>query len=406
MAGERLTPAYICDYLRTPFGRYGGALASVRTDDLAAQPLRDLQQRHPRVDWACLDEVCFGCANQAGEDNRNVARMAVLLAGLPETVPASTLNRLCGSSLDATLTAARGIQTGASELVIAAGVESMSRAPFVMAKAESAFARGARLEDTTLGWRFINPRLEALFGCDSMAQTAENLVAAGPISRADQDAFAWRSQQRYGRALARDFFKQEISPFTLAPPKQAPVLIATDEQPRPDTTLEGLARLKGVVRPDGSVTAGNSSSINDGAAALLLASEAAARRHGLTPRARVIGGAVAGVAPRVMGRGPVPATLKLLAQTGVKLSQVDVIELNEAFAAQALAVLRELGLPDDAEQVNPNGGAIAVGHPLGASGARLVMTALNQLESSGGRLALCTMCIGVGQGIALLLERV
>jgi acetyl-CoA acyltransferase len=406
MAGEHLTQAYICDYLRTPFGRYGGVLSAVRTDDLAAQPLRDLQQRHPRLDWSCLEEVCFGCANQAGEDNRNVARMAVLLAGLPESVPAATLNRLCGSSLDATLTAARGIQTGATELVVAGGVESMSRAPYVMAKAESAFARGARLEDSTLGWRFINPRLEALYGCDSMAQTAENLVAAGSISRADQDAFAWRSQQRYARALARGFFQREISPFTTTVPKQAPLVIAADEHPRAETTLEALARLKGVVRPDGSVTAGNSSGINDGAAALLLASEAAAKRHGLTPRARVIGGAVAGVAPRVMGRGPAPATQKLLAQTGVKLSQVDVIELNEAFAAQALAVLRELGLPDDAEQVNPNGGAIAIGHPLGASGARLVMTALNQLESSGGRLALCTMCIGVGQGIALLLERV
>ncbi|HEV2700361.1 MAG TPA: 3-oxoadipyl-CoA thiolase [Steroidobacteraceae bacterium] len=406
MAGEKLTQAFICDYLRTPFGRYGGALASVRTDDLAAQPLRDLQQRHPRLDWSCLEDVCFGCANQAGEDNRNVARMAVLLAGLPATVPASTINRLCGSSLDATLSAARGIQTGATELVIAGGVESMSRAPFVMAKAESAFARGARLEDTTLGWRFINPRLEALVGCDSMAQTAENLVALGSISRADQDAFAWRSQQRYARALARGFFTREISPFTLTPPRQAPVIVATDEHPRADTTLEGLARLKGVVRADGSVTAGNSSGINDGAAALLLASEAAAGRHGLTPRARVVGGAVAGVAPRVMGMGPAPATRKLLAQTGVRLSEVEVIELNEAFAAQALAVLRELGLPDDTEQVNPNGGAIAIGHPLGASGARLVMTALNQLESSGGRLALCTMCVGVGQGIALLLERV
>jgi acetyl-CoA acyltransferase len=406
MAGERLTQAYICDYLRTPFGRYGGALSSVRTDDLAAQPLRDLKLRHPHLDWNCLDDVCFGCANQAGEDNRNVARMAVLLAGLPESVPASTVNRLCGSSLDATLSAARGIQTGATELVIAGGVESMSRAPYVMAKAESAFARGARLEDTTLGWRFINPRLEALVGCDSMAQTAENLVAHGSIARADQDAFAWRSQQRYARALARGFFAREISPFTLTLPKQPPVIVTGDEHPRADTTLDGLARLKGVVRPDGSVTAGNSSGINDGAAALLLASEAAAKRHGLTPRARVIGGAVAGVAPRVMGRGPAPATAKLLAQTGVKLSQVDVIELNEAFAAQALAVLRELGLPDDAEQVNPNGGAIAVGHPLGASGARLVMTAMNQLESNGGRLALCTMCIGVGQGIALLLERV
>jgi acetyl-CoA acyltransferase len=332
--------------------------------------------------------------------------MAVLLAGLPDSVPASTINRLCGSSLDATLSAARGIQTGAVELAIAGGVESMSRAPFVLGKAESAFARGARLEDTTLGWRFINPRLEALVGCDSMAQTAENLIALGAISRADQDAFAWRSQQRYARALARGFFTREISPFTLTQPRQAPLVIAGDEHPRADTTLQGLARLKGVVRPDGSVTAGNSSGINDGAAALLLASEAAAGRHGLTPRARVVGGAVAGVAPRVMGRGPAPATQKLLAQAGVKLSQVDVIELNEAFAAQALAVLRELGLPDDLEQVNPNGGAIAIGHPLGASGARLVMTALNQLESSGGRLALCTMCIGVGQGIALLLERV
>jgi acetyl-CoA acyltransferase len=406
MAGQRRPEAYICDYLRTPFGRYGGVLSSVRTDDLAAQPLRDLQQRHPQVDWACLEDVCFGCANQAGEDNRNVARMAVLLAGLPESVPAATINRLCGSSLDATIMAARGIQSGAAELVIAGGVESMSRAPFVMGKAESAFARGARLEDTTLGWRFINPRLEALYGCDSMAQTAENLVAAGAISRADQDAFAWRSQQRYARAQARGFFAREISPFSLTLPRQAAVVIASDEHPRAETTLEALARLKGVVRPDGSVTAGNSSGINDGAAALLLASEAAATRHGLTPRARVIGGAVAGVAPRVMGRGPVPATQKLLAQAGVKLSEVDVIELNEAFAAQALAVLRELGLPDDTEQVNPNGGAIAVGHPLGASGARLVMTALNQLESSGGRLALCTMCIGVGQGIALLLERV
>jgi len=406
MVAERLTGAYICDYLRTPIGRYGGALASVRTDELAAQPLRDLMQRHPKLDWAAVDDVCFGCANQAGEDNRNVARMAVLLAGLPVSVPACTVNRLCGSSLDATLSAARAIQCGASELVIAGGVESMSRAPFVMAKAESAFARGARLEDTTLGWRFVNARLEALYGCDSMAQTAENLVAEGAISRADQDGFALRSQQRYARALARGFFQREISPFTLAQGKQAPLVVSGDEHPRADTTLAGLARLKGVVRADGSVTAGNSSGINDGAAALLLASESAATRHGLTPRARILGGAVAGVAPRVMGRGPAPATQKLLAQTGIKLSQLDVIELNEAFAAQALAVLRELGVPDDAEQVNPNGGAIAIGHPLGASGARLVMTALNQLETSGGRLALCTMCIGVGQGIALLLERV
>jgi acetyl-CoA acyltransferase len=406
MPPVQLTEAYICDGIRTPFGRYGGALAAVRTDDLAALPLRALQQRNPGVDWTRLDDVCFGCANQAGEDNRNVARMAVLLAGLSETVPASTLNRLCGSSLDATLIAARSIQTGVNELVIAGGVESMSRAPYVLGKAESAFARGARLEDSTLGWRFINPQLEARYGCDSMAQTAENLVAECGISRADQDAFAFRSQQRYAGAQARGFFAREIAPYTSAAPKKQAVTVDSDEHPRAETTLEGLARLKGVVRPDGSVTAGNSSGINDGAAALLLASAAAAKRYGLTPRARILGGAVAGVAPRVMGRGPVPATQRLLAQTGVKLSQVEVIELNEAFAAQALAVLRELHLPDDAENVNPNGGAIAVGHPLGASGARLVMTAVNQLQATGGRLALCTMCIGVGQGIALLLERV
>jgi acetyl-CoA acyltransferase len=400
------TEAFICDAVRTPFGRYGGVLAAVRTDDLAALPLRALQQRNPTVDWSRIDDVLYGCANQAGEDNRNVARMAALLAGLPESVPAATLNRLCGSSLDATMTAARAIQTGACELVIAGGVESMSRAPYVLGKAEGAFARGAKLEDTTLGWRFINPQMEARFGVDSMAQTAENLVAQFGIARADQDAFALRSQQRYAQALARGFFKREIVAFTTAAAKKPSVSIDCDEHPRADTTLEALARLKGVVRPDGSVTAGNSSGINDGAAALLLASEAAAKRHGLTPRARVVAGTVIGVAPRVMGIGPAPATQKLLAQTGVKLSQVDVIELNEAFAAQALAVLRELNLPDDADQVNPNGGAIAVGHPLGASGARLVMTALNQLESRQGRLALCTMCIGVGQGIAMLLERV
>jgi acetyl-CoA acyltransferase len=406
MEGREPLQAYLCDGVRTPFGRYGGALSAVRTDDLAVLPLRALQQRNPGVDWSCIDDVYYGCANQAGEDNRNVARMAALLAGLPESVPASTINRLCGSSLDATIAAARAIQTGACDLIIAGGVESMSRAPYVMAKADSAFARGAKLEDTTLGWRFINPQMEARFGCDSMAQTAENLVAEGRISRTDQDAFALRSQQRYTRALARGFFTREITPFSRSLPKQPPVTLDHDEQPRPDTTAEGLARLKGIVRPEGTVTAGNSSGINDGAAALLIASEAAARRHDLTPRARIVAGAVAGVAPRVMGRGPAPATQKLLARTGVKLSQLDVIELNEAFAAQALAVLRELGLPDDAEHVNPNGGAIAVGHPLGASGARLVMTALNQLESTGGRLALCTMCIGVGQGIALLLERV
>jgi acetyl-CoA acyltransferase len=406
MGADQLATAYLCDGVRTPFGRYGGVLSAVRTDDLAALPLRALQQRNPGVDWTRVDDVYFGCANQAGEDNRNVARMAVLLAGLSEGVPASTINRLCGSSLDATIMAARSIQTGACELVIAGGVESMSRAPYVLAKAEGAFARGPKLEDSTLGWRFINPQLQSRFGCDSMAQTAENLVAQWEISRADQDAFALRSQQRYARALARGFFAREIAPFSTALPKQATVTVDCDEQPRPDTTLAGLARLKGVVRPDGSVTAGNSSGINDGAAALLLASEAAAKRYGLRPRARVVAGAVVGVAPRVMGRGPAPATEKLLAQTGLKLSQIDVIELNEAFAAQALAVLRELQLPDDSEQVNANGGAIAVGHPLGASGARLVLTALNQLESGAGRLAVCTMCIGVGQGIALLLERV
>jgi acetyl-CoA acyltransferase len=406
MGTSALATAYLCDGVRTPFGRYGGVLSAVRTDDLAALPLRALQQRNPGVDWTRVDDVYFGCANQAGEDNRNVARMAVLLAGLSEGVPAATINRLCGSSLDATITAARSIQTGACELVIAGGVESMSRAPYILAKAEGAFARGSKLEDSTLGWRFINPQLQSRFGCDSMAQTAENLVAQWQISRVDQDAFALRSQQRYARALARGFFGREIVPFSSALPKQASVTVERDEQPRADTTAEGLARLKGVVHADGSVTAGNSSGINDGAAALLMASEAAAKRYGLTPRARVVAGTVVGVAPRVMGIGPAPATAKLLAQTGVKLSQVDVIELNEAFAAQALAVLRELKLPDDTEQVNPNGGAIAVGHPLGASGARLVLTALNQLESGGGRLALCTMCIGVGQGIALLLERV
>ncbi len=398
--------AYLCDGVRTPFGRYAGALSGMRADDLAALPLRALQQRNPGVDWSCVDDVYYGCANQAGEDNRNVARMATLLAGLPQSVPAVTLNRLCGSSLDAAITAARAIQTGACELVIAGGVESMSRAPFVLGKAEGAFARGAKLEDTTLGWRFINPQIEARFGVESMAQTAENLVAQFAISRADQDAFALRSQQRYASALARGFFKGEIVPFITALPKKPAVSVEVDEQPRSDTTLEGLARLKGVVRAEGSVTAGNSSSLNDGAAALLIASEAAARRHGLTPRARIVGGAVAGVAPRVMGLGPAPATQRLLARTGIRLSQVDVIELNEAFAAQAIAVLRTLELADDSENVNPNGGAIAIGHPLGASGARLVLTALNQLEASGGRLALCTMCIGVGQGIALLLERV
>jgi len=401
-----MTHALICEALRTPFGRYGGALASVRTDDLAALPLRALMERHPAMDWGRLDDVYLGCANQAGEDNRNVARMAVLLSGLPESVPASTVNRLCGSSLDAVAIAARAIAAGEADVMIAGGVESMSRAPFVMGKAEQPFERSAKLEDTTLGWRFINPLIQSRFGIDSMAQTAENLVAERGISRADQDAFALRSQQRYARAQARGFFARELIPVTLERRKQPALRIDSDEHPRPDSSLEALGKLKGVVRPDGSVTAGNASGINDGAAAVLLASEAAAARYGLTPRARVLGSAVAGVSPRIMGIGPAPATRKLLERTGIALGTVDVIELNEAFAAQSLAVLRELGLPDDAEHVNPNGGAIALGHPLGASGARLVATALSQLEATGARRALCTMCIGVGQGIALLLERV
>ena len=400
-----MSDALICEAIRTPFGRYGGALAGVRTDDLAALPLRALMARHPQLDWARLDDVYLGCANQAGEDNRNVARMAVLLSGLPESVPASTVNRLCGSSLDAIAIAARAIAAGETHLMIAGGVESMTRAPFVLGKAEQAFDRSSTLEDTTLGWRFVNPLIQSRFGIDSMAQTAENLVAERGISRADQDAFALRSQQRYARALARGFFAKEIVPVTVTRRKQPPLSVEADEHPRADSTLEALGKLKGVVRPDGSVTAGNASGINDGAAAVLLASESAAARYGLTPRARVIGSAVAGVPPRIMGIGPAPDTRKLLERTGVSLGALDVIELNEAFAAQSLAVLRELGLPDAAEQVNPNGGAIAIGHPLGASGARLVATALSQLEATGGKRALCTMCIGVGQGIALLLER-
>ena len=400
-----LSQALICDAVRTPFGRYGGSLAGIRTDDLAAVPIRALLERHPRVDWASLDDIYLGCANQAGEDNRNVARMAVLLAGLPESVPASTVNRLCGSSLDAIAIAARAIAAGEAHLMIAGGIESMTRAPYVLGKANTAFERGARLEDTTLGWRFINPVIRSRFGIESMAETAENLVAERGISRADQDRFALRSQQRYARAHADGFFERELVPVTVTRPKEPVQQILQDEQPRPQTTLEALAGLKGIVRPEGSVTAGNSSGINDGAAAVLLASEAAVRRFGLAPRARVLGSAVAGVPPRIMGIGPVPATRKLLQRTGTSLAEIDWIELNEAFAAQSLAVLRELGLPDDAGHVNPNGGAIAVGHPLGASGARLIATALNQLEAAGGRRALCTMCIGVGQGIALLIER-
>jgi acetyl-CoA acyltransferase len=398
--------AYICDAVRTPFGRYGGALASLRADDLAAAPIAALMARNASVDWAAVEDVIYGCANQAGEDNRNVARMAALLAGLPVDVPGTTLNRLCGSSLDAVGTAARAIKAGEADLMIAGGVESMTRAPFVMGKADSAFSRTAKVEDTTIGWRFVNPLMKQRHGIDTMPETAENVAHDFGISRADQDAFALRSQQRWAKSFAEGRFGREIVAVQVPQRKGDPKTVETDEQPRPDTTLEALARLRGVVRPDGSVTAGNSSGVNDGACAVLLASEAGVARHGLKPRARVLGMSVAGVPPRIMGIGPAPASRKVLAQTGLSLSQIDVIELNEAFAAQGLAVLRQLGLPDDAAHVNPNGGAIAIGHPLGASGARLVTTALNQLEVTGGRYALATMCIGVGQGIALIIERV
>ena len=400
-----LTDVYICDGIRTPIGRYGGLLSGVRTDDLAAIPIRALIERNPGVDWAVVDDIYYGCANQAGEDNRDVARMAGLLAGLPVAVPGSTLNRLCGSGMDATGTAARAIRAGEAELMIAGGVESMSRAPFVMGKADTAFSRSAKIEDTTIGWRFVNPLMKAKYGIDSMPETAENVATDFGIARADQDAFALRSQQRYAAAAERGFFTGEIVPVSIPQRKGEPVVVSADEHPRA-TTLEALAKLKGVVRPDGSVTAGNASGVNDGAVALLLANEAAAARLGLKPRARIVAMATAGVEPRIMGIGPAPATRKVLARAGLSLEQMDVIELNEAFAAQALAVMRQLGLPDAAAQVNPNGGAIALGHPLGASGARLVLTALRQLEASGGRYGLCTMCIGVGQGIAMIIERV
>ncbi len=396
--------AYICDAVRTPFGRYGGALASVRTDDLGAVPLRALMQRHPQLDWQAVGDVIFGCANQAGEDNRNVARMSALLAGLPLEVPGATLNRLCGSGLDAVGSAARAIRCGEAGLMIAGGVESMSRAPFVMPKAESAYARSNAVYDTTIGWRFVNPAMKASYGVDSMPETAENVASEHRIERAAQDRMALASQTKAVAAQQRGFFDAEIVPVTIAQRKGDPVVVGRDEHPR-ETSLEALAKLKGIVRADGTVTAGNASGVNDGACALLLASEAEASRRGLTPRARVVGMATAGVAPRVMGIGPAPATRKVLALTGLSLAQLDVIELNEAFAAQGLAVLRELGLADDDPRVNPNGGAIALGHPLGASGARLVTTAVNQLQASGGRYALCTMCIGVGQGIALVIER-
>lgn len=403
---SKLTDAFICDAIRTPFGRYGGSLSGVRADDLAALPIAALIARNPGVDWTAVDDLYFGCANQAGEDNRNVARMAALLAGLPPEVPASTINRLCGSSLDAVGIAARAIKAGEANLIIAGGVESMTRAPFVMGKADSAFSRAAKIEDTTMGWRFINPLMKAQYGIDSMPETAENVAKEFNISRADQDAFALRSQQRWAAAHAAGVFKEEIVAVTIPQKKGDARVFDTDEHPRPDTSIEMLAKLKGVVTPDGSVTAGNASGINDGACAILIASGSAAERFGLTPRARIVGMAMAGLAPRIMGFGPSPATKKVLAMTGLSIGQMDVIELNEAFAAQGLAVTRDLGLADAAAHVNPNGGAIAIGHPLGASGARLVLAAVNQLHRTGGRYALCTMCIGVGQGIALVIEKV
>ena len=401
-----MTEAFICDGQRTPIGRFGGALAAVRPDDLGAVPIAALMARNTGVDWARVDDVQFGCANQAGEDNRNVARMASLLAGLPETVPGVTINRLCGSGMDAVGSAARAIKTGEAELAIAGGVESMTRAPFVMAKAETAYSRAARIEDTTLGWRFVNKLMKAKHGIDSMPETAENVAEEYQIERRDQDAYAYRSQRRAAQAIEDGRLESEITPVMVPQRKNDPVAVERDEHPRPQTTLEGLAKLPTPFREGGTVTAGNASGLNDGACALLLASEDAARRHGLTPRARVVAMASAGVAPRIMGVGPAPASRKVLANAGLDLDQMDVIELNEAFAAQVLAVTRELGLPDDAEHVNPNGGAIAFGHPLGMSGARLVLTAVRELERRDGRYALCTMCIGVGQGIAMILERV
>jgi acetyl-CoA acyltransferase len=400
-----MADAFICDAVRTPFGRYGGTLASIRTDDLAAFPLKALMERNASVDWAAVDDVVYGCANQAGEDNRNVGRMALLLAGFPKEVPGTTVNRLCGSSMEAIAVAARAIKSGEVSLMVAGGVESMSRAPFVLGKAEERFSRSMKLEDTTLGWRFVNPVMKAEYGVDSMSETAENVADEHGISRADQDAFALRSQLRTAAAMAEARF-EEIVPVMIAPNKGEPFSLGQDEHPRPDTTAEALARLKPIVKPQGTVTAGNAAGINDGSCALLLASEDAVRRHGLKPRARVIASAVAGVAPRVMGMGPAPAMRKVLSLASLRLADMDVIELNEAFASQALAVLRDQGIADDAAHVNPNGGAIALGHPLGASGARLVTTAVYQLQRTRGRYALCTMCIGVGQGIAMIIERI
>ncbi|MFM7482866.1 MAG: 3-oxoadipyl-CoA thiolase [Burkholderiaceae bacterium] len=397
--------AFICDAIRTPIGRYGGVLKDVRTDDLGAIALRALLERNPTVDWSLVDDVIFGCANQAGDDNRNVARMSLLLAGLPIAVPGSTINRLCGSGMDAIGTASRVIKSGEASLMIAGGVESMTRAPFVMGKADSAFSRNAQIFDTTIGWRFINPQMKALYGVDSMPETAENVATDFQISREDQDAFALRSQAKASSAQASGTLSDEITPVMIPQKKGDPITVLHDEHPRA-TSMEALAKLKGIVRPEGTVTAGNASGVNDGACAVLLADEESAKRYGLTPRARIVGMATAGVAPRVMGIGPVPAVQKLLKQTGITLNQIDVIELNEAFAAQGLAVLRQLGIADDDARVNPNGGAIALGHPLGMSGARLMTTAMYQLHRTGGRYALCTMCIGVGQGIATLIERV
>jgi acetyl-CoA acyltransferase len=400
-----MSEAYICDAIRTPIGRYAGAISSVRADDLAAIPIKALMSRNPGVDWSKLDDVVYGCANQAGEDNRNVARMAALLAGLPTDVSGMTVNRLCGSGMEAVAQCARAIKTGEAELMIAGGVESMSRAPFAMPKAETAFARTVEIYDTTIGWRFVNPLMKAQYGVDSMPETGENVAEEFQVTRQDQDAFALRSQQRAGRGIKNDIFKTEIVPVPIPQRKGEPKLVAEDEHPRPDTTMEALAKLPTPFRKNGTVTAGNASGVNDGSAALLIASEQAMKRYNLSPKARVIGAATAGVPPRIMGIGPAPAARKLLERLGLRLGQIDVIELNEAFAAQALAVTRQLGLPDDAEHVNPNGGAIALGHPLGASGARLVATATYELGRRHGRLALTTMCIGVGQGIAMVIER-
>ena len=397
---------YVCDAVRTPIGRFGGSLAKVRADDLASAPIKALMANHPKLDWASLDEVFFGCANQAGEDNRNVARMALLLAGLPETVPGQTINRLCASGLDAVGAAGRAIRAGEVELAIAGGVESMTRAPFVMGKAGEAFTRAAEIYDTTLGWRFVNSVLKAQYGIDSMAETGENVAEEFQVTRADQDAFALRSQQRAGKAAAAGYFAEEIVPVETPGGKAGPIVVNKDEHPRPETTLEGLQKLKPIVRNPGTITAGNASGINDGAAAIILAGEAAAKAHGLKPRARVLGMASAAVPPRIMGIGPVPSTKKLLARLGLKIGDFDLIEINEAFASQGIACLRQLGVPEDADHVNPHGGAIALGHPLGMSGARLTLTAVHGLEKRGGKRALATMCVGVGQGVSLAVEKV